>query len=136
MTTPDKNGDLIVAICPDCNMHSVCDPAWARHGNELIVLQCENCTDHSDDIAREHLLAKFAPAVGWQPIETAPKDRVILVNDTTGAAPWAAARWCSFESYSAHVDAWEGWVYDDELLADSNSDGPCPTHWLDIPTPP
>jgi hypothetical protein len=67
--------------------------------------------------------------MNWQPIITAPKDREqILVNDTNpGAAPWAAAKWIE-------APAWSGWAYDDETLNDCVPLGPCPTHWLDVPT--
>ena len=65
--------------------------------------------------------------LGWLPIAEAPKDTVVLVNDTTGTAPWAAARWCETEE-------WNGWVYDDEAVADAMPLGPCPTHYL-IPPP-
>ena len=57
------------------------------------------------------------------PIESAPKDRPILVNDTTGFAPWAVARW-------QEAKEWSGWVYEDEILSDARPLGPCPTMWL------
>lgn len=65
---------------------------------------------------------------GWLPIETAPKDRVILVEDTNEgtSAPWAAAKWLEGEE-------WSGWVYDDEILNDSLPLGPQPTVWYDVP---
>lgn len=66
----------------------------------------------------------------WLPIETAPKDgSVILVNDTTGATPWAAAKWLQGEQ-------WSGWIYDDELALDNNPVGPLPTVWLQLPPMP
>ncbi len=67
----------------------------------------------------------------WMPIESAPKDRdVILVNDTNDdAAPWAAAKWLD-------GDEWSGWIYDDEILNDNLPLGPQPTHWLDVPAIP
>jgi len=67
--------------------------------------------------------------MNWEPIETAPIDRIILVNDTTSETPWAAARWVS-------SDVWSGWIYDDDEMADSNPLGPEPTHWLDVPPVP
>lgn len=72
-----------------------------------------------------------ADGQGWRPIETAPRDRVVLVNDTTAvsAAPWAAAKWLD-------CDDWEGWVYDDDILQDNAPCGPQPTHWYDLPSPP
>ena len=65
----------------------------------------------------------------WQPIDTAPKDRVVLVNDTTGMTPWSAAYW-------REVTEWSGWIYDDEAAADNNPLGPQPTHWFDVPPVP
>lgn len=66
---------------------------------------------------------------GWQTIETAPKDREILVNDTTGYANWASAHWIENSCY-------EGWAYTDELANDSNPLGPQPTQWFDVPPVP
>ena len=66
----------------------------------------------------------------WQPIETAPKDgTTILVNDTTGTCPWAAARYSAFHE-------WSGWAYDDDILQDACPNGPQPTHWFDVPEAP
>lgn len=66
----------------------------------------------------------------WQPIEAAPKDgSVILVNDTNGGTPWAAAKWLAGEE-------WSGWIYEDELLQENFPLGPAPTVWLDIPPTP
>jgi len=60
----------------------------------------------------------------WLPIGTAAKDgTVCLVNDTTGTTRWCAAKWLDDEQ-------WQGWIYDDELLNDSNPVGPQPTVWL------
>lgn len=78
---------------------------------------------------RRTLAALPAPTLRWQPIDTASKNgRVILVNDTNeSAAPWAAAKWLA-------GDEWSGWVYDDELMNDSQPGGPNPTLWFDIPS--
>ena len=66
----------------------------------------------------------------WMPIETAPKDRTILTNDTSeGGGPWTAAKWLESPQ-------WSGWVYDDDILNDACPHGPMPTHWLDVPPPP
>jgi len=63
----------------------------------------------------------------WQDISTAPKDRTVLVNDTTGLhGQWVAAHWMQ-------GDEWCGWIYDDDLALDSTPCGPEPTHWLDVP---
>lgn len=58
MTKPDKNGDLVIAICPDCNCHSVCDPGWMKGVCKTISLRCDNCTDGK---YKPHLLARFVP---------------------------------------------------------------------------
>jgi hypothetical protein len=70
------------------------------------------------------------PAQGsWIEIEKAPKDEVILVNDTTGATKWAAAKWIE-------CSEWAGWSYDDEQLADNSPLGPQPTHFFLLPPVP
>jgi hypothetical protein len=68
---------------------------------------------------------------GWQPINTAPKDRAVLVNDTTSnsLSAWAPAYWID-------TGAWAGWAYADDLMADAFPAGPCPTHWYDVPEAP
>lgn len=74
----------------------------------------------------------MADSVTWQPIETAPKDRVILVNDTSyvgSSSPWVTARWVSDPE-------WSGWAYEEEMLQDACPLGPCPTHWFDVPPVP
>jgi hypothetical protein len=67
-------------------------------------------------------------AAGWQPIDTAPRDRMVMVNDTTSEnlAPWCAAYWID-------SGAWAGWAYADDLMADAFPLGPQPTHWYDLP---
>lgn len=65
----------------------------------------------------------------WLDINTAPKDEVVLVNDTTGATEWAAAKWIE-------TPEWKGWMYDDEILADCSPMGPNPTHWFRVPPVP
>ena len=62
----------------------------------------------------------------WKPIEQAPKDKVILVNDTVSESPWAAAKWLEGEH-------WSGWVYDDDLMQESYPAGPEPTAFYELP---
>ena len=64
----------------------------------------------------------------WKPIDTAPKDRMVLVNDTAErtVAPWAVAYWMD-------AGMWAGWAYAEEIMADTEPLGPMPTHWFDIP---
>jgi len=67
-------------------------------------------------------------AAGWQPIGTAPKDRAVLVNDTTSnsLSAWTPAYWID-------TGAWAGWAYADDLMSDAFPLGPMPTHWYDVP---
>jgi hypothetical protein len=68
--------------------------------------------------------------IEWMPIETAPRDRVILTNDNgDGGSVWTASKWLE----SAE---WSGWVYDEDILNDACPLGPMPTLWLDVPPPP
>ncbi len=65
----------------------------------------------------------MAAETSWDPIETAPKDSLLIVNDMVSGQEWAAARWISSPS-------WAGWMYDDDAMADTFPEGPEPTHWL------
>jgi len=70
--------------------------------------------------------------LGWQPIDTAPKDgRTVLVKDTvlTDGAPFIAAYWLE-------GGEWQGWAYGDGLMCDCNPIGPQPEIWFDVPLPP
>ena len=59
MTTTDKNGNLAIAVCPDCDSHSVCDPAWLAIEGETLKLHCDNCPDEN---LKEHRIIRYAPA--------------------------------------------------------------------------
>ena len=59
MQAPNKAGELCVlcvAVCPDCNMHSVCDPAWMDCVGETLNVCCDNCCE---DEEKPHLILKF-----------------------------------------------------------------------------
>jgi hypothetical protein len=92
------------------------------------VLDCKKVPLISLSICKPKIMT--SQTLQWQSIGTAPLDgSVILVNDTNGAAPWAAAKWLSGLE-------WSGWVYEDELLQDSFPLGPAPTVWIAIPAVP
>jgi hypothetical protein len=58
---------------------------------------------------------------GWQPIETAPMDRRLLLWDGI----WVSA--------GAYVDYDSmGWIMDSEYPGDVSN----PTHWMPLPAPP
>jgi len=57
MTTTDKNGNLAIAVCPDCNSHSVCDSAWLGMEGQTLKLPCDNCVD---DRGKDHLVIRYA----------------------------------------------------------------------------
>lgn len=66
-----------------------------------------------------------------QPIDTAPKTRAIMLIEKGGRH--VEARW---QSYSEKGETlWEGWCYEDAILADVAPEGPDePTHWYDKPS--
>lgn len=73
----------------------------------------------------ERIIAAHVP--GWQPIETAPKDREIVVTAWANGTPnterfYAIVKW---------VELSQGWETDESY-------GPIhtPTHWLPLPPPP
>lgn len=85
----------------------------------------QDATRMAEDMVSSLALAAITNI--WTPIDQAPKDRTLLVNDTTwnDGAQWVAAHW--LEGLE-----WQGWVYDDDLLNDTNPLGPQPTHYLQV----
>lgn len=62
----------------------------------------------------------------WQPIETAPKDRTILVTESTGMRI-DQVRWGNWVNSSTH-----NWI-DNDLNGHPNA---AITHWMPLPEPP
>ena len=72
----------------------------------------------------------------WQPIETAPKQKILMFfavtewNDDGSVANWKMAT-------GSYNDGWATeqllWTWDGRVLEDGNI---LPTHWQPIPTPP
>lgn len=64
----------------------------------------------------------------WQPIETAPKDRFLLLCGPSGytTTPWVFATGCMYSDY--HVGRWVDHANDD--LSDWGFE---PTHWMPLP---
>ncbi len=58
----------------------------------------------------------------WQPIETAPKDKRVLLFD---------GDWVSAGAYTDYDNF--GWVMDSD---EGPHSGPGPTHWMPLPAPP
>lgn len=76
----------------------------------------------------------------WQPIETAPKDRSILLWPCGYASTHLEiAFWDTQEEYSEWrrevVSLYEGWVRDDEDQMPIHAPIPI-THWMPLPEPP
>ena len=66
-----------------------------------------------------------APAKGWRPIETAPKDcQAILVTE---------GRFCYCVEWNEEFD-W--WAVDDNKLGPFRLRGSAPTHWMPLPAAP
>ena len=61
--------------------------------------------------------------MNWQPIETAPKDSIILVGNAVGVH--AAYRWETTTGYN-------GWTICDLAPQEQFK----PTHWMPLPEPP
>lgn len=67
----------------------------------------------------------------WQPIETAPKDRFLLLCGPSGyiIIPWVFVTGCMYSDY--HVGRWVDHANDD--LSDWGFE---PTHWMPLPEAP
>ena len=62
---------------------------------------------------------------GWQPIETAPKDKPIWAfNGEQGVMHWTEG------------DTWALWVWTDELVSDADPNPDQPTHYMPLPAAP
>jgi len=73
--------------------------------------------------------------MAWQPIETAPKDRVVLLYRPTAFA-WAlvaTGMWCAQETHKRPRPYWKLWP-----IAGNQWDARAwePTHWMPLPEPP
>lgn len=64
--------------------------------------------------------------MNWQPIETAPKDRSILVTEKTGMRI-DQVRWGNWANSNTH-----NWI-DNNFAANPNN---AFTHWMELPKPP
>ena len=79
----------------------------------------------------------------WQPIETAPKMRTILlfavteVNDVSGAAVnWKMhTGWfhLGFDTQASRDEGWSPWTWNGDQLRAYDTQ---PTHWMPLPEPP
>jgi hypothetical protein len=77
---------------------------------------------------------KDSTGAGWQPIETAPKDRTTILIFKPGTlyngepAPWYdVARWDYVDNDQSEM----GWASQDGCLSCVE-----PTHWMPLPEPP
>ena len=71
----------------------------------------------------------------WMPIETAPKDRLVLLYRPT-ALPWAmvtVGRWHDQRHHKKPKPFWEIWL---KIGGIGESRAWEPTHWMDLPSPP
>lgn len=70
----------------------------------------------------------------WQPIETAPKDRAVLVHPATWNERTASiAKW-DMDQYAKKPRPY--WSRDDDLGKVTISRERPPTHWMPLPAPP
>lgn len=75
---PNNHGDLVIAVCPDCNWHSVCDPHWTAMVGQTLDIPCENCWGETKD----HLLVLFHPERQTAPEAVSEKtSRTILSGE-------------------------------------------------------
>jgi len=60
MQTTNNAGEIAIAVCPKCNMHSVCDPSWLSIEGQTLNIDCDNCVVEQSRIP--HLIMKFIKA--------------------------------------------------------------------------
>lgn len=102
------------------------DPMWADHAEVSKRLLAQAAAALQSQAARIATLE----GLGWQPIETAPKDgRDILVSGCSCGPPVRIACWGTGR-YLGRVKGREwGWVDHPGHTCD-------PTHWMPLPAPP
>jgi hypothetical protein len=106
--------------------------------------------DGEDWVAREGRLAQYGDDVhpveaamrdhdegmtGWQPIETAPKDAMILLFRPT-APEWgrvAQGKWDTQKYHKRPNPYWEYWI---KVGGTTESRSDAPTHWMPLPAAP
>ena len=130
MSDHKKDEELLDEVCRAQRNEAYAESAFdrigaGRAGEELVQARAELLA-HIGEL-RASLPA--AEVQAWTSISDAPKDgTILLVNDTTGTTPWAAARW-------VEGDEWSGWIYDDDALQDNSPLGPQPTHFMNPGSP-
>ena len=79
MQTTNKDGDLAIAVCPQCNLHSVCDPAWLGIEGETLGICCDNCG--GDDEETPHLIVRFTQANAKVEARVIRPDKTIILHN-------------------------------------------------------
>ena len=101
--------------------------ALEKHGNSY--LNHEDEYSAAKDAIRE-ALAEPEPALQWQPINSAPKDRAILTyGRLPGSHGYYDEEWC----YSISKWAGNGWSSQRSMAYGSAF---IPTHWMPLPEKP
>jgi hypothetical protein len=116
----------------DYSTGHVCHPSFDSDAIDAAIEQ-----------ARAAIAALQAEPQGWRPIETAPKNKVLLLGYFNAAGRWRTVRgeWFSQEEID---EQWEfpengspGWY---ETCVNADEPPNCwpiePTHWMPLPTPP
>ena len=92
-------------------------------------------TDTAERVATAAIAAMRGEPVGWQPIETAPKDGTEIFLHCPGSTRPKIGSWRVDGLMSERGEMWLDDSYDDF----STSFESCPldpTHWMPLPTPP
>ncbi len=71
---------------------------------------------------------------GWQPIETAPRDRTHVLLGTVGDRDMSVAYWDG-KTWQGAVNGFDAVRYMSDFGTDY-LEHECPTHWVPLPPPP
>jgi Protein of unknown function (DUF551) len=91
---------------------------------------CTGCDYHRDH--EIHIFPAPSSAPAWQPIETAPKMRTVLLFAVTDVDEDGAVRNTNMSTGFWHT-GYNEWIWDGDRIAAWESQ---PTHWMPLPDPP
>ena len=136
----------VVDFKPDVGYGSV-NTKIRRFPTELIVQETPDMIIYNHEIYRRAGVAPGAVLEGWQPIETAPKGRKLLLGYWNKVGNWRTVTGCYYPPQTLQMEydrddldddgyAPEGWYEESETQEAILPTDEYPTHWVPLPAAP